>query len=175
MQMKLADTLNGYGLSIKLIYLVCASLALVYLGHWVTDNHWQAKWSEREAQYAAAQVAANEAVRSQERIWQSDIQRVHDEAKKRNETIAADAAELSDVVARLRKQIADRAANSKGSNSTATDISRAAATDKVMHSVMLETLVIRAEQYAGFADESRAAGLTCQAAYDAVRLTVGGG
>jgi hypothetical protein len=158
--------LKEYALFIGLILSVVISF---YAGHWLTNNHWSAKWSDREAQYAEAQVVANEAVRAQERLWQDKIEKVHDEAKKRNETIAADAAELSDVVARLRKQIADRAANSKSSNSTATDISRTAATDRVMYSVMLEGAIIRAEQYAGFADQSRTAGLACQAAYNALQ------
>lgn len=156
------------------LYLKLGALAATFAGgFWLNGVMWQGKWSERDKADALAAVAAQEAERAKERQWQEDIQRVHEDGKKQQEVIAADAAELSNVVARLRKQIADRSANSKGANSAATDISRAAATDKVMYSVMLEALVIRAEQYAGFADESRAAGLTCQAAYESIRRNAG--
>lgn len=143
--------------------------AALFAGGWFVNGAlWQSKWSEREADYAAAQVAANEAVRAQERIWQDKLSKVANDAKITQERLRVDSAELSDVAARLRKQLADRATNSKSTNSTATDISRAAATDKVMYSVMLESAIVRAEQYAGFADQSRAAGLACQAAYSAL-------
>jgi uncharacterized membrane protein YcjF (UPF0283 family) len=156
-------------LAVGLFSLVVGAL----FGHWLTNNYWKAKWADRDTADAKALIAANATERAKELSWQVKVEKVSEDAKKRNETIAADAAELSDVVARLRKQIAGRHSDIQGANSAATNISRAAATDKVMHSVMLETLIIRAEQYAGFADESRAAGLTCQAAYDAIRRNEG--
>lgn len=154
---------------IKLYVMAGAGVALSAAGYWIADTKANAAWNEREAQYAAAQVAANEAVRAQERIWQDKITKVSNDAKITQERLRVDSAELSDVAARLRKQLADRATNSKSTNTTAADISRAAATDRVMYSVMLESVIIRAEQYAGFADQSREAALTCQAAYNALR------
>ena len=138
-------------------------------GFWLSGTLWESKWSERDKADALSVVATQEAERAKERQWQADIQRVHDESKKRQETIAADAAELSNTANRLRDKIKSLSTSQQGGNSTATDISRSAATDKVMYSVMLEALVIRAEQYAGYADRNREAALTCQAAYNAIR------
>ena len=153
---------------IKYYAMAGAGVALFAAGYWIADTKADAAWNEREAQYAAAQVAANEAIRAQERLWQDKLTKVANDAKITQERLRIDSAELSDVAARLRKQLADRATNSKSTNTTAADISRAAATDRVMYSVMLESVIIRAEQYAGFADQSRAAGLACQDAYNAL-------
>ena len=154
-----------YAHTIALLLLVAASF---YGGWYVNGARWEAKHSELVADYATAQVTANEAIRSQERLWQDKLSKVTNDAKIKQESLQRDSAELSAVAARLRKQIADHAANNKGANSTAADISRAAATDRVMYSVMLESVIIRAEQYARFADETRAAGVACQNSYNAL-------
>ena len=138
-------------------------------GWYFTDLAWSAKWSERDKADALSIVAAQEAERTKERQWQADIQRVHDDAKKRQETIAADAAELSVTASRLRDKIKSMPASQSGGNSAATNISRSAATDKVVYSVMLESVIVRAEQYAGYADRNREAAMTCNAAYNAIR------
>lgn len=156
-------------LMLKMASLVVLAIGIFSAGYFISDNSWSAKWSERDKADALSVVAAQEAERTKERQWQADIQRVHDEAKKRQETIAADAAELSVTANRLRDKIKSMSAGQSGGNSTATNISRSAATDKVVYSVMLESVIVRAEQYAGYADRNREAALTCNAAYNALR------
>lgn len=157
----------------KLI-LKMASIAVLVIGafaggYFISDNSWAAKWSERDKADALAAVTAQEAERIKERQWQSDLEKVHEDGKKRQEVIAADAAELSDTVERLRKQIKSMSSGEQSGNSAIADISRSAATDKVVYSVMLESVIVRAEQYAGYADRNREAALTCKAAYEALR------
>lgn len=152
------------------LYFKLGALAAAFAcGFWLNGTLWQGKWSERDKADALSVVAAQEAERIKERQWQADIQRMHDESKKRQETIAADAAELSDTAKRLRDKIKSLSTSQQGGNSIATNISRSAATDKVVYSVMLESVIVRAEQYAGYADRNREAALTCQAAYNAIR------
>jgi len=138
-------------------------------GWYFTDLAWSAKWSERDRVDALSVVAAQEAERTKERQWQADIQRVHDEAKKRQETIAADAAQLSDTANRLRDKIKSMSAGQSGGNSAATNISRSAATDKVVLGQLLEWSVGTNETLARYADQNREAALTCNAAYNAIR------
>ena len=152
------------------LYFKLGALAAAFAGgFWLNGTLWESKWSERDKADALSVVAAQEAERTKERQWQADIQRVHDEAKKRQETIAADAAELSITANRLRDKIKSMSAGQQSGNSTIADISRSAATDKVVYSVMLESVIVRAEQYAGYADRNREAALTCNEAYNALR------
>lgn len=138
-------------------------------GFWLNGVMWQGKWDARDKTDALSVVAAQEDERRKERQWQSDLQRVHEDGKRQQKVIAADAAELSDTVERLRDKIKSMSTGQQGGNSTIADISRSAATDKVVYSVMLESVIVRAEQYAGYADRNREAALTCQAAYNAIR------
>lgn len=152
------------------LYFKLGALAVAFAGgFWLNGVMWQGKWSERDKADALSVVAAQEAERSKERQWQADIQRVHDESKKRQEVIAADAAELSDAANRLRDKIKSMSAGQQGGNSTATDISRSAATDKVVLGQLLEWSVGTNETLARYADQNREAALTCNAAYNALR------
>ena len=138
-------------------------------GWYFTDLVWSAKWSERDKADALSVVAAQEAERTKERQWQTDIQRVHDEAKKRQETIAADAAELGDTVASLREQIKHLSANNKSAGATIDELRRTNATSDLVRREMLGYCVGRIESLATAFDRSRAQGLACTSAYNALR------
>lgn len=144
-----------------------AAVACFGAGWFVNGSLWQSKWDARDKADAVALIEHQERQRTQERQWQDDLQKVHDDAKKRQSELAADSAELNAAIERMRKQL-QTAGSKTGTNSAATDISRAAATDKAVYSVMLETLVIRAGQYAEFADASRAAGIACVNSYNTI-------
>lgn len=161
-----------YDSTIKLICLVCASLALIYLGHWMTDNHWSAKWSEREEQYAAAQVAANEAVRAQERLWQDKIEKVIEDAKKREQQLKNDSSELSVTVDGLREQLALSNSKLQSAGSAIARLRAAGATNRVVQAELCGWAIQRAEELANLADRNRQKGLACEASYSAIRLQV---
>jgi len=152
------------------LYFKLGALAAAFAGGlWLNGTLWESKWSERDRVDALSVVAAQEAERTKERQWQADIQRVHDDAKKRQETIAADAAELSVTANRLRDKIKSMSAGQSGGNSAATNISRSAATDKIVLGQLLEWSVGTNETLARYADQNREAALTCNAAYNALR------
>ena len=152
------------------LYFKLGALAAAFAGgFWLNGTLWESKWSERDKSDALSVVAAQEAERTKERQWQVDIQRVHDEAKKRNEAIAADAAQLSDTANRLRDKIKSMSAGQQSGNSTIADISRSAATNKIVLGQLLEWSVGTNETLARYADQNREAALTCVAAYNALR------
>ena len=152
------------------LYFKLGALAAAFAGgFWLNGTLWESKWSERDRVDALSVVAAQEAERAKERQWETDIQRVHDDAKKRQETIAADAAELGDTANRLRDKIKSMSKGQSGGNTTATNISRGAATDKVVLGKLLEWSVGTNETLARYADQNREAALTCNAAYNALR------
>lgn len=161
-----------YGSTIKLICLALISLALVYLGHWVTDNHWQAKWSEREKQYSDAQVAANEAVRAQERLWQDKLQKAGEDAKLREQQLKNDSSELGVTVDGLREQLALSNSKLHSASSTITRLRAAGATNRVVQAELCGWAIQRAEELANLADRNRQKGLACEAAYSSIRLQV---
>lgn len=152
------------------LYFKLGALAAAFAGgFWLNGVMWQGKWDARDKADAIAAVAAQEAERAKERQWQSDLEKVHEDGKKRQEVIAADAAELSDTVERLRIKIKSMSAGQQGGNSTIADISRSAATDKIVLNQLLEWSVGTNETLAIYADQNREAALTCNAAYEALR------
>lgn len=152
------------------LYFKLGALAAAFAGgFWLNGVMWQGKWDARDKSDSLAAVAAQEAERVKERQWQSDLEKVHEDGKKRQQAIADDAAELNDTVERLRSKIKSMSAGEQSGDSTIANISRSSATDKVVYSVMLESVIVRAEQYAGYADRNREAALTCAAAYNAIR------
>ena len=150
-------------------YLYAGAAVVCFGSGWfINGSLWQSRWDARDKADAVALVEHQERQRAQERQWQDDLQKVHDDAKKRQNELAADSAQLSAAIERMRKQL--QAAGSKaGANTAVADISRAAATDKAVYSVLFEASIIRAGQLAEFADASRAAGIACANSYNALK------
>jgi len=152
------------------LYFKLGALAAAFAGgFWLNGTLWQAKWSERDKADALSVVAAQEAEHTKERQWQAYIQKVHDEAKKQQETIAADAAELGGTVASLREQIKHLSANNKSAGATIAELRRTSATSDLVRREMLGYCVGRIESLATAFDRSRAQGLACASAYNAIR------
>lgn len=153
---------------IKHYAMAVAGLALFACGYWIADTKADAAWNESEAQYAAAQVAANEAVRAQERLWQSKIEKVSKDAKATQQRLQSDSEQLAATVDSLRKSIKVSTSKHQGADTTIAELRRAGATTELVQKELLGFVITRAEELAGAYDRSRAAGLTCQAAYNAL-------
>lgn len=152
------------------LYFKLGALAAAFAGgFWLNGVMWQGKWDARDRSDALAAVAAQEAERAKERKWQEDIQKVHDETKKRQDTIAADAAELGDTVASLREQIKHLSANNKSAGATIAELRRTNATTELVQRELLGYSLARVESLAAAFDRSRAEGLACVSAYNALR------
>ena len=170
--MKLSDTLNAYGSTIKLICLALISLLLVYLGHWMTDNHWQAKYDQHlSADSKANEKAATEALTKQQELLQ-ELEHAYKTAETLTRQHKINVANAADSERRLRAEL-DRIKAMPAVTHTSTLSERAAeATNRI---VLAELLGISDHQsgiYAEEADRLRIALEQCNSEYEAVRLTI---
>ena len=152
------------------IGLCLLAVASAYAGHWVTNAHWSAKWSERDKADLSAQLIADQRELKLQTDWQNKIDEVAQNAKLEQAKIAADAAELSDTVAELRRTIKVSDSNLQSTAATITRLRAANATTKLVQSELSSWCIGRIEIMAGIADRSRAAGLACEKSYNAIRL-----
>jgi hypothetical protein len=149
-----------------------ALLLAAYCGHWLTNNYWAAKYSALEADYAKAQVEANNAVRAQERLWQDKLAKVTNDAKLREQQLKNDSSELGVTVDGLREQLALSNSKLQSAGSAITRLRAAGATNRVVQAELCGWAIQRAEELANIADRNRQKGLACEAAYSSIRLQV---
>jgi hypothetical protein len=153
--------------------IIAASVALLlaaFFGHWITNNHWQAKWSKHIEQDAAQVLAANEAIRAKERQWQDKLNEASKDAKLREQQLKIDSDELGATVDGLLSKIELLTANSKTASAAIAESGRSAATDKLVYKELLVWSIGANQELSRYADENRSAALTCEAAYNALRL-----
>ena len=148
---------------------VLALMALSATGAW----QWQANSYERQisdirGDYAEAARQAEARARSEEQRRQTAIEGIRRDAQDKIAVVAADAAAADDAAIRLRARVAQlsrRPASCAGSSGGG----QAAEPARDLLAVMLSRIDEAAGGVAEFADRSRAAGLTCQVSYDAVK------
>lgn len=158
---------------IAALLLVAGALFGVYHhGVTVTNDEWRAKWSERDARDVAA-LASNEAAeRAKEQSRQQAINKVVQNGQALIDTAAAAVTAANRESDRLRSAadgLASRIAASQGGSHSCT----AAASEAASRAVMVLADVLkrsdeRSGDLAGFADQSRVRGVTCEKAYDAL-------
>ena len=148
---------------------VLALMALSAAGAW----QWQGNRYERQigeiraANAEAARVALAQA-RSEEQRRQTAIEGIRRDAQEQIAAVAADAAAADDAASRLRARVAQLSRRPASCAGTA-DGGDTAEPARDLLAVMLSRIDEAAGGVAEFADRSRAAGLTCQVSYDAVR------
>lgn len=156
----------------KLIALGVAVLALMALsaaGAWQWQgNSYERQLSELREDYAEAARQAEARARSEEQRRQTAIEGIRRDAQEQIAAVAADAAAADDAASRLRARVAQlsrRPSSCAGSSGGG----QAAEPARDLLAVMLSRIDEAAGGVAEFADRSRAAGLTCQVSYDAVK------
>lgn len=158
-------------------YLVALAIALCALwgayrhGVDVTDTAWQGKWDKQALELATAKAKAIELVREEEQRRQAAIDGVRQHAEQQIARAEADAAAADAAADSLREQAKRLAARASQctSHPTATQSGKATAQPSVVLADVLGRADERAGQLAAAYDRARAAGLTCEAAYDALR------
>lgn len=148
---------------------VLALMALSAAGAW----QWQANSYERQisdirGEYAEAARQAEARARSEEQRRQTAIEGIRRDAQDKIAAVAADAAAADDAASRLRARVAKL---SRRPSSCAGAAGGGDATDPTrdLLAVMLSRIDEAAGGVAEFADRSRAAGLTCQRSYGALK------
>lgn len=164
----------------KVIVVVLAVAAVWGFSHWRysagyadADQHWREEWAQRDARDATALAQRQTEGRAEEQRRQGEIDAIRKEASQQLAGVQADADRarvasrgLHDRADKLARRLADReracGAGTPGRGETKTN-----------GAVLLADLFRRADDRAGElareADEARARGLACEAAYDAVK------
>lgn len=135
------------------------------------ELEWSAKWSKQAEQLATAKANAELKAREDEQRRQASIDKVRDDAEKQialAESDAIAARDAADGVLEQAKRLAARAGKCP-SNPSATQSGAPAAEPSVVLADLLGRADARAGELAAAYDRSRAAGLACERAYDALR------
>jgi Fe-S cluster assembly scaffold protein SufB len=149
-----------------IVLILC--LASSYASHWITNNHWSAKWTARDATDSLQLAQAQAVARKTEKQWRDKQEAINNEYQKlRTEKAAADR-QLDDVGERLRIALQSRTSRTVEYTSPIA-ISAAAATDRLLLAELFRSADERAGALAKLVGESRLAGLQCQAEYNALR------
>lgn len=158
------------------LYFKLGALASAFAGgFWLNGALWQGKWDARDKADALSFVAAQEAERAKERQWQDKLSKVTKDAKITQERLQIDSEQLASTVDSLRGAIKVSASKNQSANTAIADLRRAGATTELVQKELLGFVITRAEGLATAYDRSRAAGLTCESAYDSVRGSAGVG
>jgi len=136
----------------------------------VTTTEWQGKWDKQARELAEAKTKALELVHEEEQRRQRAIDEVRQHAEQQIARAEADAA-AADAAADSMRDTAERLAARAGkcpSNSATAQSGAPAAEPSVVLADVLGRADARAGELAAAYDRSRAAGLACERAYDAL-------
>lgn len=155
---------------IAAVAVVLVGLFLAYShGQSAKDDEWQARWSVRDTNDAAAKALNESTERAKEQARQQTINKVIQDGQKVIDQAFADAAASLDD--RSLRDAADATAGRVAASQAGGHSCTAAASQAATRAVMVFADVLkRADQRAGDlaadADQSRARGVTCERAYD---------
>lgn len=162
--------LEKYWKPLALISLV--SVAFIAGSVW-NSRGWEKKWAERESVESSRTANAQTAARMIEQGRAAAREEAVKDAQQQAAKSAATAAGLSATVSQLQQQAKKLATSLDAAKHTA-DLaaavrSKTAGADAAVLADMLGRLAEEARYYAGRADESYSAGMTCERIYDSVR------
>lgn len=142
-------------------------------GRTAEHKEWSAKWQARDLADAQAAIQFADKQRRIEQERQGAIDAIQEQAQQDIATAQRNAAIAAAESKRLQDGIADaitRLQADSGHSGTAISSKTRASTGSLL-AVLFREIDAAAGIYAAEADRARAAGLTCERAYDAVRAT----
>lgn len=157
-------------------YLLAISGALACLwwsyshGVRVTTTEWQGKWDKQAMELSEARINATQRAREEEQRWQTEIDKVRQDAEQqiaRAESDAAAAGAAADSLHEQARRLAART-NQCASNSTTTPSGPAVAQSFVVLADLFSRADKRAGELAAAYDRARASGLACERAYQSL-------
>lgn len=154
---------------IKAAIALVAVLGAGYAGHMVTHNHWQAKWSERDAADAVAQSQVYAEAHAKQQKLSEELKHAYEIAKNMQDQREADRIAAADSSKRMRDEIAKYKARASD-NPTSISISANSATDRLVLANVLERADEAAGALADYADRNREAVINCNNEYQALQV-----
>lgn len=156
-----------------LLLVAIGVLMILWAGYSIADRSWQAKWQARDLAELQAQQAFTEQQRRIELHRQGEIDAIQEQAQQDIATAQRNAAIAAAESKRLQDGIADAITRlqADSGNPGATISSKTRASTSSLLAELFREIDTAAGIYAAEADRARAAGLTCERAYDAVRET----
>lgn len=164
----------------KVIVCLVLTAAVWGFSHWRysagygdADQHWREEWAQRDARDATALAKRQAEARVEEQRRQGEIDAIRKQASQQLAGVQADADRaraasrgLHDRADKLARQLADR---ERVCGAGTPGRSEAETSGAVLLADLFRRADDRAGQLAKDADEARARGLACEAAYDAVK------
>ena len=163
-----------------IVCLVLAAAAVWGFSHWRysagygdADQHWRGEWAQRDARDATALAQRQAEARTEEQRRQGEIDAIRKQASQQLAGVKADADRaraasrgLHDRADKLARQLANR---ERACGAGTPGRSEAETSGAVLLADLFRRADDRAGELAREADEARARGLACEAAYDAVK------
>lgn len=142
-------------------------------GYGDADQHWREKWAQRDARDASALAQGQAEARAEDQRRQGEINAIRKQASQQLAGVQADADRaraasrgLHDRADKLARQLADR---ERACGAGTPGRSEAETSGAVLLADLFRRADDRAGQLARDADEARARGLACEAAYNSIR------
>lgn len=157
---------------LKLAAFLFYSAFCLALGAWVVDNKWQSDWdSHMLADAQANEKAATEAL-NQQRELITELEKVQQNEKLWQEKYAKTVADNRAANERLRSEFDKFKAIYADNNPSTVISSAAAATDRLVLAQLLESAHAAYGIVAEYADKNRRAVISCNAEYNAIRMSI---
>lgn len=155
---------------IAMIIIACVFYGFYRLGANNKDLEWQAKWDALQLELTTKRLEQERTSRDQERAWQLQIDKVEADNVELQNRILANSVNADNAFDKLHAEVDRYSKRLKACTASSAAIgSKTEATTELLLPELLRKLDQRAGELAGFADESRAAGLTCEQYVKAIK------
>lgn len=157
--------------TVRGVVLLAVALLAFGFGYDVARDNWRAKFAEAEREAAQSQLKAVAEAVEAHKLRVTELEKVNDEAKQMLSDLHLAAYNADAESERLQRALDDyvRRSSSNRCPSGTTSERAAAATEQLVLAELFRRADKRAGELAAIADDARARGLACEAAYKAVQ------